>query len=53
MRVEESIKLDKIDVQNPLYDSIGNKPGWNVLEYAGFTSKRVNTSSYQPSWSRR
>lgn len=52
MRVEESIKLDKIDVQNPLYDSIGNKPGWNVLEYAGFTSKRVNTSSYQPSWSR-
>ncbi|KAJ1305588.1 hypothetical protein OPQ81_000585 [Rhizoctonia solani] len=51
-RLMESKKLDQIDIQKGIYDSIGLSPLWNGLEYLALTAKPTKTDNFEPATSR-
>ncbi|KAL5633765.1 hypothetical protein ACGC1H_005833 [Rhizoctonia solani] len=52
-RLAESRKLDHVDIQKGVYDSIGRSLLWNGLEYLAFTAKPTKNAKYEPVTYRR
>lgn len=51
-RMESSIKLDEIDIQHEIYDSIGWGPLWNGIEYLGLTAKSTGKNDSNDDYTR-
>ncbi|KDN34065.1 hypothetical protein RSAG8_12853, partial [Rhizoctonia solani AG-8 WAC10335] len=52
-RLAESRKLDHVDIQKGIYDSIGRSLLWNGLEYFACTAKPTKNAKCEPVTSRR
>ncbi|KAB5588332.1 hypothetical protein CTheo_8227 [Ceratobasidium theobromae] len=51
-RLAQSVALDRVDVQNKIYDSIGWSPLWNGMEYLAFTAKPTKNDKFEPTTTR-